>query len=55
MNFAVKHGNKISTFSTYDAARAVAILRGGTLHRILGKQDRKLTLGRELSLDEPKD
>ena len=55
MNFAVKHGNKISTFLTYDAARAVAILRGGTLHKVLGKQDRKPILGRELSLDIPKD
>ena len=55
MNFAVKQGNKISTFSTYDAARAVAILRGGTLHRILAKQDEKPVLGRELSLDIPKD
>ena len=55
MNFAVKQGNKISTFLTYDAARAVAIFRGGTLHRILGKQDRKPILGKELSLDKPKD
>ena len=55
MNFAVKHGNKISTFLTYDAARAVAILRGGTLHKVLGKQDGKPVLGRELSLDIPKD
>lgn len=55
MNFAVKQENKISTFSTYDAARAVATLRGGTLHRILAKLDRKPILGKELSLDIPKD
>lgn len=55
MNFAVKQGNKISTFSTYDAARAVAILRGGTLHHVLGKQDGKPILGKELSLGIPKD
>lgn len=55
MNFAVKQENKISTFLTYDAARAVAILRGGTLHKILAIQDGKPVLGRELSLDIPKD
>lgn len=55
MNFAVKHGNKILTFLTYDAARVAAILRDGTLHKILAEQDGKPVLGKELSLYKPKD
>ena len=55
MNFAVKRENKISTFSTYRVAKFVAQRWGGTLHKILAKQGEKPVLGKELSLDKPKD
>ena len=55
MNFAVKHENKISTFLTYQVAKLVAQKWGGTLHHVLAKQDGKPVLGKELSLDIPKD